>query len=624
TILATLVLYTLSCASQEIEAELNLVQFLKTPAYIAPEQEKLDALKIPFWQNNLYGICNYDFEIILAPQFEDIKTPDPMLHFFKAKKNGSWSIYDFEAKKLLPIETLDSYKIEHKIIFIGNSGSKRSDLSLYISEIKDPIPRLFIFSDESSEYLPKYYYFSKNTKTPIKSWFKPDYRNLFNNSEYHNSKFTNSFQYGYIKVMDENQKFTLLDQNGIALFAPVLNCAAISLSKILLLGTNGKCAVMDLNKGLITDYIFTNIEKTSNSEMLFGFDWDKDADNNYFVIDSSGHIKALSKLGDYSPISSEYSLIRNDMPGNGNNYILYNEITGETERNWPNSKLNSSFKEIGFSIEQHNKIIGIETLQGDTILSPPFESFTFINDSIYYFKQDNRQGIANKEDVILYEVSDAALTYHSPGYFKIKLNNKYGIINSNGHEIFPAIYDKLFHHPDVDRVIVRIDNKYGYYEFSSGNELLPIKLNYLAKTFLPYKSGTCIEIKINKDRYIVNSNLEIRYQEASTPILNKSHFKIDSEVKELHEDFEKSKLPKSFPNYVAFNGESMVHLFQCDGKYITSISGLKYVERAFIRTSELALYFKEDITNLGIGQFRGLRGVSLWVRLEDGMVYRKK
>jgi hypothetical protein len=608
------------------EAEINLTEFLKAPSHTSPDLEKLAKLKIPFRQNNLYGLCSYDFEVVLEPQFEDIEAPDPKLSFFKAKKNGKWSFYDLSGKKVLPIEVLDKYRIEHNIKFIGDDVSKRRNLDLYISQIKDPISYSFTFSNPTTPTaeLYRYYYISSNTKTPIRAWYKPDYKGLFDRTKYYNTKFTNTFQYGYIKVMDENQKFTLLDQDGNALFEPVLNCTAISPTKVLLLNKYGKCAIMDVNQEWITDYRFTDVKKTVNPNLLIGQESEIGTKTNYYLIDSLGKLTLLSSLEDYVPINNEFSRIKSSTPVGNNSFILYNEKTAQKERDLPNYELNYTFNEIGFSIQQNNKIIGMETLKGDTILSPDYESFSFINDSTYFFKQADRQGLANTKGDVLYEISDAQLTYYSPDYFKIKANKNQGLVRTDGKEIFPPIYNLLFHQPDVDRVIARIDNTYGYYEWSTGRELMPIKLNYLANTYLPYQSGACVELKVNGDRYIVNSNLEIRYQSAKAPIVDRSHFRISDATKEIQEDFEKSRLPKAFPNYVIFNGQNMAHIFQCDGTYITSLKGFKYFKQNYQRTADVPMTFGESIINYGIAQFKGAQSASFWVRLEDGMIYHKE
>ena len=543
TIIVLLLLLSASCYSQE--AEIDITKLLKTPTFTSPDIEKPGKLKIPYRQDGLYGICSYDFEIILPPQFEDIEAPDPLFNCFKAKKNGKWSIYDYTGNKILPIETTEKHKIDQKIIFIGDDVSKRPDLNLYISKIKDPVSYFFMFSTSAVKELPKYYYCSKKSSAPLKAWFEPDYEGMFRRDEYYNTKFTNSFQYGYIKVMDEHQQFTLLDQDGNAIFEPVLNCAAVSPTKILLLNADGKCAVKDITSGWTTDYRFTDVKKTVNPNILIGQVTGKDVDVNYYLIDSLGDVTTLSALDDYVPLNSEFSRVKSTNPEDNNSFILYNEWTKKKERNLPDYELNYTLNEIGFSIKRGNKIIGVETLEGDTILSPDYDSFSFINDSTYYFKQAIKQGFVNKDGSVLYEVSDAQLRYYSTEYYKVKANKKHGLVRTNGDEIFLPIYNLLFHQPDVDRAIARVDNKYGYYEWSTGKELVPIGLDYLANTRLPYQSGACVELKVNRDRYIANSNLEIRYQSAKVPIIDKSNFRIGDAAAEVQEDFKKSKLPKS-------------------------------------------------------------------------------
>ena len=107
-------LFTASCYSQDAAIDLN--QLLKTPTFTAPDSAKLAELKIPFRQDGLYGICNYDFEVVVQPQFDDIEAPDPLFNWFKAKKNGRWSIYNFTGEKIISIEALEKYKIEHKMV----------------------------------------------------------------------------------------------------------------------------------------------------------------------------------------------------------------------------------------------------------------------------------------------------------------------------------------------------------------------------------------------------------------------------------------------------------------------------------------------------------------------------
>ena len=72
-----------------------------------------------------------------------------------------------------------------------------------------------------------------------------------------------------------------------------------------------------------------------------------------------------------------------------------------------------------------------------------------------------------------------------------------------------------------------------------------------------------------------------------------------------------------------FNGEKMVHLFQCDGTYISSILGFKYLERNYQRTADVPMSFAESIINYGIAEFKDAQNASFWVRLKDGMIYQR-
>jgi hypothetical protein len=85
------------------------------------------------------------------------------------------------------------------------------------------------------------------------------------------------------------------------------------------------------------------------------------------------------------------------------------------------------------------------------------------------------------------------------GVARVKLNNKYGIINENGNEICEIKYDYCYNFNfDHNFAKVKLNNKYGYIDIN-GNEICEIKYDSIGV----FIDGFAI-VEINKKLGVIN------------------------------------------------------------------------------------------------------------------------
>ena len=85
-----------ACKGQSGNSE--WIKYFKRPAFVAPAPDVQQQLRIPYWDGQQYGICDYKGKIVLQPQFDDIEMTAFDLPFVKAQKDGKWSLFDYSGK----------------------------------------------------------------------------------------------------------------------------------------------------------------------------------------------------------------------------------------------------------------------------------------------------------------------------------------------------------------------------------------------------------------------------------------------------------------------------------------------------------------------------------------------
>jgi hypothetical protein len=615
----------------------TILQKFKHPTFHAPSQEVQKQLMIPFLDGDLYGLCDYEGKILLKPQFEAIEMPLLGLPFLQAKKNGNWSVYDLSGNQVLPTDVkmpnLTYFQTEFKGMtgrnynyYLKLQDPRLSYLKPLELEKKENNSNAQIVEDAKPQYSPpRYFYFAKNTKPPFQSWFYDDnyaYYQFSKKTNYYNGAFTSGSQYGLLKVMDENRYCTLLDEKDMQpIFSPVFNCAAISPTKVMILKENGLCALRDLKKGWQTDFIFLDVDATENPDLCRA-EAKIEGKVVKYKIDANGKITILESEYSWLAIDETYSIIGEKAGEYQIDFFLFDEKMGKKVRKLPHHRIAKIF-ETGIGIYANTELLGIETLKGDTIWRPPYPRFSEIDDSMYVFLAGDTSGLATRDNHLIYSIVKGEILGWGDGFFQVKKDGKLGLITYNGRVVLPIEFDKISPMRNAKRLIVSKNGLFGLYDLETGREILPIQLKHISPNALVGDRKGCFEIKIGKDFFVLNPDLEVIHQKTEKPIVLKSDFHLKSNVSEaIKADFEMSEMPRFFTPFCIFKGKKWQHIFRCNGEYITSVEGFEYSELVYLSGTES----NEEVGSMfetGVAKFSNNNEKSVWVRLEDGFLYKK-
>jgi hypothetical protein len=611
-----------------------LFQKLKKPTFVAPSPQVQKQLRIPFLENGAYGLCDYEGKMLLKPQFEDIEMPAFDLPFVKAKKNGEWSLYDLSGKQMLPFSVKTPHLLNVELDYKTFEGNDYH----YVAKVRDPetaylkpMPREDTGADSSGgieaevkpESAPRFYYFTKNTKPPLQSWFAPNDRVYYDFSKktgYHNQAFSSGVFRGFWKVMDEKRRFTLLDENTVPLFPPVFNCAAISPTKILILKENGLCALRDVKKGWQTDFLFRNVEVTKNPDMCLG-EAKVEGKVVKYKIDAHGKITPLEHEYAWLALNERYSCIGEKTGEYQLDFYLFDEKTNQKVRKLPHRKIEKIFEE-GFGIYNENQLLGIETVAGDTIWKPSFPRIEGIGDSLYLFYSGDTSGLATRSNRVMYRVEKGEIMSWGDGWFQVKKDGKFGLIASDGRGILPVEFDQIHPMRAAGRLIARKNGLWGMFDRETGAEILPVQFKHLKPNGYPFWYGGGVEIRSGADFFILSPNLEVVHQNTQNPILTKKDFPLKNTSEAAKADFEKAEMPRFFTPFCVFKGANWLHIFRCDGTHTASLEGFKEFEMEYSSSTES----NEEIGNArftGVARLTSDAGKRVWVRLADGVLYQK-
>lgn len=281
-----------------VDPPLPLEKFKKI-AFEPPAPDILATLKIPFLDGELYGIADAAGKILLAPQFEDAEMTEWDLPFLKAKKNGAWSVYGLDGRQVLPI----SADIPQNLLFNWERLGARFDekglhIEQLISKIRETQRSVFIDPSGATVEAFRYFFLTPKTNPPYRSWFMPDHGFFIrsNRDRWNMGSFTSDFQHENLKIMDEKGRFGLLDRDGNLLQPPVRNCATIvNADKIVILDDRNLVALRDVKKGWQTDFLFNNVEPTSDPAIFLGSFLQQGQPTRFFKIDGAGVVTPIEK-----------------------------------------------------------------------------------------------------------------------------------------------------------------------------------------------------------------------------------------------------------------------------------------------------------------------------------------
>ncbi|MCC6412753.1 MAG: WG repeat-containing protein [Saprospiraceae bacterium] len=628
--LCFLLLFNACLAQPGQQATLEeLMKLIKKPTFHAPDKALQKKLRIPFLDGDLYGLCDYEGKILLKPQFEDMEMPVLDLPFVVAKRLGEWSLYDMSGKRVLPFTVERQHLIDIQLEY----QTFEDNAYVYISKIRDPEPAWLtplpaptapgesgVVEEVKPSTAFRYYYPTAKARMPLEGWFAPDYTayNVFaQNLPFNNSKFRNSGQPEFIKVMDENRRFTLLDMDGNPVMPPVFNCVPLNLTKILIQNETGLCAVRDLKKGWQTDFVFRDVSATYNPDLCLGEAKVGDKVVKY-KIDAMGKVTPLENEYAWLVLDERYSRVGEKSGEYTMKYHLFDEKTGKKVRDLNSFGIEKILGKTGFGVYENNQLVAIETVEGDTVWMPPFRQYSAIGDSLYVFTAGDTVGLANIRNEVLFKTIGGKITHWGSANFIVEKDKKQGLIGSDGRTIVPVAFDRIIPQRSTRLVLVQNNGLWGCYDWNTGKELVPVKYSHMGPN---NGIGAGNEIMVGKTWYVVNRDLEVLRQSPDHSILRKSDFNLKNTSAAVQADFEKAQMEDVFWPYVVFDGANMQHVFRSDGQYIASLEGSQNYMVFFGGTRS-----DEELCPLrftGIGKLTDATGRKVWVRLEDGKLYKK-
>lgn len=265
-----------------------------------PAPEVLAVLKIPFLDGDQFGLADAFGNILLEPQFEEIAWMEWDLPIFWAKKKGKWTFFDLNGRQAWPTTTEQQWAMPVLFERKGFRFDERGNhIELLIPKIKEPVQASFTDPSGKVTKAYRYYFIKPNTKPPYRAWFMPDYSFFIqqNRDQWVPGIFTSGYQYENLKVMDEHGRFGLLDHEGNLLQAPVRNCATIeSAEKILILDEQNRIALRDAARGWQTDFLFHQVETTSEKGLFLGEILEQGKPSRLFAIDTAGQVSAIEGM----------------------------------------------------------------------------------------------------------------------------------------------------------------------------------------------------------------------------------------------------------------------------------------------------------------------------------------
>lgn len=117
--------------------------------------------------------------------------------------------------------------------------------------------------------------------------------------------------------------------------------------------------------------------------------------------------------------------------------------------------------------------------KGIVLIAPSYEQILGFgikgwgNDEVSFVKKDNRWGLfSNKKQIELTPIQYTDI-FNSPYGFKVKLNNRFGLIDIDGRELIKPLYDKIIDSTFNTALIVQSNNLFGLVKFD-GTILSPV------------------------------------------------------------------------------------------------------------------------------------------------------
>ena len=267
------------------------------------------------------------------------------------------------------------------------------------------------------------------------------------------------------------EKRVYLDYNFDESFPQLDNTFMLSEYLIQIENKNGKYAIMDNNYNLLSDYLYDylNTRYGGYNDSFFDFM----IDNNTGVINKYGKVILEAGEVDSFRIFDKYLSVNK-----GNSYDLV-DVDGNNVLSNIDYEIEEFTKENKLFIAIKNKKYGVVDIDGKEIVP-------FIYSMIGTTKSKLFKATLNKEIVLFDYNGDAIGTYEDfndlsdENMYKVKKNNKVGILNLDGEEILKPIYSDIKY--INKRFYVTIGTKKGVLDIK-GNEIIPCDFDSISDIY---------------------------------------------------------------------------------------------------------------------------------------------
>lgn len=496
-------------------------------------------------KNNLYGLIDKKGEVIVEPIFETIRSYSSSI--IVGRKDQMDGIYDIKTKNFKPISKTKISTSDH-INFIYSHNDKTGVVNINgdtilpfeYQDIKTKMGEYFVVKNENL-----FGVLNKNNDTLIPIKYDFLYKILLGETPYFLIKHKNKFgllnkqnnvliepenlviefdRAGFLFVKKEDS-YVIYDKGINVLFKEKYESIRPIGNQKYLVKNGEQVGVFDSKNGDVEKVEYNLIGKFYNNKIIFK------SNELYGLLDTNLNIIIKPIYKSLKLINADLITVKND--NNVNLLTPNNELL-----------LDSQYEALGPAIHdgiltaKRNGKWGLINIIGDSLTSFKYDKISKLRNSKYFKVEiDNSSGIVDLNGNVLKECTLDKIVDHSQ-YLILQENSKFGLIGKNGRSILPVQYDYINNlglqhgrsYPNLFKVkkdnkigilntlsdksidfkydkleelrdksiVARIDSKFGLID-PFGNQITPLSYSYLedngntpfiyASTLLDNKSG---------------------------------------------------------------------------------------------------------------------------------------
>ena len=430
-----------------------------------------------------YGVLDNKGKTLIKVKYDDISLNDNFIICELANKK---SIFDFSGKDILNKE-VDTILINEGFIFLVND---------YLQGVFDLTGKMILpiqynkieFSEDV--FLVKkagvYQYFDKTGKNI--SEMPCDKANIFcdglaliiNEDKYSfinkvgeiqlSTKFDTiqSFDKGFA-VFEKDGKYGLINKSGNEVLSAKYQEIVIE-DNCFVVQKNDLYGVCDYNFKTIINHKYDSISKIESAFLVSLSD--EDYNTKYGLCDFNGNEITTVEYSDITFQNNFYIVEKGNKNGLIDHIgkiiipIKYEEVIVE--------------KDVIKTTKKDK--IEIFNLTGSPLSSMKFDQINEFHEGLAVVKINNKFGYLNSAGIIIIPATYDFANDFSNGIADVKIENKWGFINTSGVLVIPRIYDYVNHDIDNDYIIIKSKDKYGI--INKNNEIItPIIFDNISEIF---------------------------------------------------------------------------------------------------------------------------------------------